>query len=148
MVNYEFSPTTNPLYMHIVRFIAARHWLWEMVITSSTLMTLALELTMPLMIWNRKLRWIYICGCSVFHLSIALFMGLVCFSTMMLILLLSFVPGWTIREFFGRTSAPLLQPDKPNPLPPLMAKHVCRRWSRGTVAREIGSQESGVRNQE
>ncbi len=103
MVNYEFSPMGNRLYMYIVRTICARRWLWELVMQSSTMMTLVLELTMPFMIWNRKLRWIYICGCSIFHLSIALFMSLVCFSMMMLSMLVSFVPGSTIREFFGRT---------------------------------------------
>jgi hypothetical protein len=108
MINFEFSPLGNHLYMSSLRLIAGHRWMWELVMQSSTLMTLVLELTMPLMIWNRKLRWLYICGCSVFHLSIALFMGLVGFSTMMLILLLSFVPGWTIRDFFGRTKARLV----------------------------------------
>jgi hypothetical protein len=107
MVNYEFSPVGNRLYMLIVRYICAKRWLWEIVMLSSTMMTLVLELTMPMLIWNRKLRWLYICGCSIFHLSIALFMGLVMFSAMMLVLLLSFVPGWTIRDFLGRTAGRL-----------------------------------------
>jgi hypothetical protein len=132
MVNFEFSPLTNHLYMSILRFISRHHPLWEMVVTSSTMMTLVLELTMPLMIWNRKLRWLYICGCSVFHLSIALFMGLVAFSTMMLILLLSFVPGWTIRDFFGRTSARLLPTKKTETV---SAPHGQTRYSALSAAR-------------
>lgn len=105
MVNYEFSPLHNPVYMGALRYISGRRWLWETIMMSSTMMTLILELTMPLLIWNRKLRWLYICGCSVFHLSIALFMSLVGFSSMMLVLLLSFVPGWTIRDIFARLTA-------------------------------------------
>ena len=118
MVNFEFSPLHNHLYTTILRYVAARRWLWEMVMQSSTMMTLVLELTMPLMIWNRRLRWLYICGCSMFHLSIALFMSLVCFSSMMLILLISFVPGWTIREFFSATTARLLPTNKSETIPP------------------------------
>jgi hypothetical protein len=67
------------------------------------MLPLALELTLPVLIWNRKLRWVYICGSSVFHLSIAVFMGLVCFSIMMLVLLLGFIPGWVIRDLFPRS---------------------------------------------
>jgi hypothetical protein len=102
MVNYEFSPMSNSLYMGILRYVSGRRWLWELIMFSSTLMTLTLELTLPLLIWNRKLRWIYICGSSLFHLSIAMFMSLVGFSITMLVLLLSFVPGWAIRDVFSR----------------------------------------------
>jgi Vitamin K-dependent gamma-carboxylase len=118
MVNFEFSPLHNHLYVTILRYIAARRWLWELVMQSSTMMTLILELTMPLMIWNRRLRWLYICGCSMFHLSIAVFMSLVCFSSMMLILLLSFVPGWTIRAFFSSAGARFLPASKSDSIPP------------------------------
>ena len=118
MINFEFSPLQNHLYMTILRYVAARRWLWELIMQSSTFMTLFLELTMPVLIWNRRLRWLYICGCSMFHLSIALFMSLVCFSSMMLILLLSFVPGWTIRDFFSATTARLLPTNKSEIIPP------------------------------
>ena len=118
MINFEFSPLHNHLYVTILRYIAARRWLWELVMQSSTFMTLVLELTMPLLIWNRRLRWLYICGCSVFHLSIAVFMSLVCFSSMMLVLLLSFVPGWTIRDFFSTAAARLLPGSKSESIPP------------------------------
>jgi hypothetical protein len=104
MVNYEFSPMGNRLYMFLLRWISARRPVWELIMTASTMSTLALELTLPLLVWNKKLRWIYICGSAIFHLSIALFMGLVMFSAMMLVLLLSFMPGWTIRDLFGRVS--------------------------------------------
>ena len=108
MINYEFSPLGNRLYMYILRGICARRWTWELVMMASTMLPLALELTLPLLVWNRKLRWAYISGSAIFHLSIAVFMGLVCFSAMMLVLLLGFVPGWTIRELFRGSSRRLL----------------------------------------
>jgi hypothetical protein len=105
MVNFEFSPMGNRLYMFLLRGICAQRWTWELVMMTSTMLPLALELTLPLLIWNKKLRWVYICGSSIFHLSIAVFMGLVMFSIMMLVLLLSFVPGWTIRDLFRGSSS-------------------------------------------
>ncbi len=107
MVEYEDSPMNHAFYMDIIRFVASKRWVWEIVTTSTTMMTLFLEVSMPFLIWNRKLRWLYVCGCCMFHFSIAVVMGLVGFSSMMLVLLLSFVPGWTIREFFSRAAARL-----------------------------------------
>ncbi len=99
MVNYEMSPMRNSLYMGVIRALASKRWIWEVFITTSTSFSLLLELTMPLAIWNRNLRWLYISLCSVFHLTIALCMGLTGFGAAMLVLLLSFVPGPVIRSF-------------------------------------------------
>ena len=130
MVNYEFSPVGNRLYMYIIRSICAQRWLWELAMLSSTMMTLVLELTMPLMIWNRKLRLALHLRLLDFPSQHCALHGLVCFSLMMLAMLVNFVPGWTIREFFGErrpaSTMALLHPKQATPHP-----HRSRAGSRG-----------------
>ena len=60
--------------------------------------TLFLELGFTFLVWNRRTRW-FMVSCSVlFHTMIALLMGLVTFSLMMLALVLAFVPPEVVRQ--------------------------------------------------
>lgn len=120
MANYEFSPMNSQLYMSFLRFLAENRLLWELAMTGSTTFTLAFEITFPFLVWLRPLRWVMIVSAVFLHLGIAFFMGLVGFSAIMLVLLLSFVPaasfhrGLDLRDRWirggqdnGRTLAPV-----------------------------------------
>lgn len=105
MANYEFSPMRSHLYMSLLRFLAEHRVLWELVMTGTTTFTLAFEIAFPFVIWVRPLRWVMIASAVFLHLGIAFFMGLVGFSTIMIALLLSFVPAEAfhrVLEALGR----------------------------------------------
>ena len=103
-MNNEFSPVHSPLYMAGIRLICAHRWLWELVVTSLTYFTLAFEISFIYLIWNRRLRWTIIAAAVLLHLGIAICMGLVTFSMIMLVLVLSTVPGPAIRSLLDRLS--------------------------------------------
>jgi hypothetical protein len=102
MVNNEFSPVHSALYMAPIRFICEHRWLWELTITSLTYFTLAFEVSFIYLIWSRRLRWTMIAAAVMLHLGIAVCMGLVTFSMMMLVLVLSFVPSAAVRKLLER----------------------------------------------
>jgi Vitamin K-dependent gamma-carboxylase len=125
MANYEFSPMNSHLYMEYLRWLCSSHWLWETVLTATSAMTLILECTFMMLVWNKKLRWLYVSGAALFHVNIAIFMGLFCFSIVMLAFLLCFVPGVTIREvlrsFFDRRQRASAEAAQTLRAPPLHA---------------------------
>ena len=105
MANYEFSPMESKLYMSVLQLITSHRWLYELVVTSGSYGTLALEISFIYVIWNRRLRWPMIGLVVLMHLGIALCMGLVAFSLMMLTMVLAFVPPGDLRralEALGR----------------------------------------------
>jgi hypothetical protein len=102
MANYEFSPMRVPLYMGLLRLLSEHRWLWELVMTGGTYFTLFFEISFAYLVWTRRLRWTMIVAAVLLHMGIAVFMGLVTFSMMMMVLVLSLVPGQTIRELFWR----------------------------------------------
>jgi hypothetical protein len=102
MANYEFAPMRVGLYMDTLRFVAQHRWLWEVCMTAGTYGTLAFEVGFPFLIWNRTLRPWYIIAAVLLHLNISFFMGLVCFSLMMLAADLAFVSPVAVREFIAR----------------------------------------------
>jgi hypothetical protein len=101
MVNFEFCPMRNRLYADALRFLAEHRWLWEMVTTGGTLFTLVFEISFPFLIWNPRLRRLVISAAVLLHLGIALVMGLVSFSIIMLTGVLSFVPSEAVRRFLN-----------------------------------------------
>jgi hypothetical protein len=98
MANYEFSPMDNALYMAFLRLLSEHRWLWELFMTGGTFFTLIFEISFAYLIWNRRLRWTMIVCAVLLHLGIAICMGLVAFSMIMLTAVLSFVPGQTVRQ--------------------------------------------------
>ncbi len=101
--NPEFNPLHNPYYFKMLSWLAAHRALWEFCMTGGTAYTLAVEISLPFLIWNRKLRWVMVIGAVLLHTGIALSMGLVGFSLMMLALLVSFIPSETVRQLLGLT---------------------------------------------
>jgi hypothetical protein len=102
MANYEFSPLGFQRYVESLRFLSQHRWLWEIFVTGATVFTLVFEISFAFVVWNRRLRPWMIISAVFLHLGIALFMGLVSFSIMMLVAVLAFIPAPTIRQLFGR----------------------------------------------
>jgi hypothetical protein len=101
MANYEFAPLHREYYRELMRFLAGHRWLWEMVMEGGSYFTLFLELSLPFLVWNRRLRPFYVTGAFALHTAIALCMGLVTFSLLMATMVLAFVPGETMRRLLG-----------------------------------------------
>lgn len=102
MANYEFSPMPLRIYMDFLHFLCQHRWLWEFVTTGGSYFTLAFEISFAFLVWNPRLRWLMIVSAVLLHTGIALFMGLVAFSLMMLVAVLVFVPPEAVRELLGR----------------------------------------------
>jgi hypothetical protein len=102
MANYEFSPLRVGIYMHFLRYLAQHRWLWELVMVGGTYGTLVFEIGFPFLVWRPRLRWVMLGSAVLMHLGIAICMGLVTFSMMMLILVLSFVPAEHVKGVLGR----------------------------------------------
>jgi hypothetical protein len=108
MANYEFCPMRLQLYMDFLRVLCEHRWLWELVTTGGTYFTLAFEIGFAFLVWNTRLRWVIILAAVMLHVGIALFMGLVTFSMMMMVAVLSFVPAAAVRERLSRLSRGLV----------------------------------------
>jgi hypothetical protein len=96
--NYEFGGPRGPLTHELLVQLAQQRWLWELVVGGGCLFTLALELSLPYLIWIRSWRWLMMIGSVLLHTGIALSMGgLGTFSLAMLAMLLAFMPPETAR---------------------------------------------------
>lgn len=102
MANAEFSPLYNPLYAQFISWLPTHRWLWELTMSASVLFTLAFELCFAFLVWQRNWRWTMVTAAVLMHTGIALFMGLVTFSLMMLALVLCFVPAGTVHRLLWR----------------------------------------------
>jgi hypothetical protein len=97
MATYEYAPLDLALYADSLRFIAAHRWLWEIVMTAGSLLTLFVEIGFPFMVWSRRMRWVALGAAAALHVGIGVFMGLMVFSLCMLTMLISFVPAQAMR---------------------------------------------------
>jgi hypothetical protein len=107
MANWEFSPMWFSIggvrpYLEMLRGLARYRPLWETVTFVLTYGTLVFEISFPFLIWHRRTRWTMIVSSVFMHMGIAVCMGLVTFSMMMLIGVLSFVPAETVRRLVWR----------------------------------------------
>ena len=101
MANYEFSPMRLQIYNVFLQFVCQHRWLWELVTTGGSYFTLAFEIGFGVLIWTR-LRSTMVVAAVLLHTGIALFMGLVTFSLMMMVAVLAFIPGSLVRELVER----------------------------------------------
>jgi hypothetical protein len=111
LLNYSFAPFEVKGYTETLQFLITHRWMWELLCTIGTVGTLVLELGFPFLVWNRRTRWVMVCGSVLLHTMIALLMGLVTFSLMMLALVISFVPPEATRQWVasvGEASRQLL----------------------------------------
>ena len=105
MANPSFNPLDVALYREFLIFLSKHRWLWEIVIGGGTVFTLVIEISLPFLIWNPRLRWLMISGAVMLHTGIALVMGLVGFGLFMLCLLLSFMPSAVVRRLLNDLAA-------------------------------------------
>ena len=99
LLNYSFAPFDVPAYVWFIKWLVSHRWMWELNGALGVIGTLFLELGFPFLVWNRRMRWFMVSGSILFHTLIALLMGLVTFSLMMLALVLVFVPPEAVRQF-------------------------------------------------
>jgi Vitamin K-dependent gamma-carboxylase len=102
MANYEFSPMRVPVYMESLRLLCSSWLAWQIVVTGLTYGTLALEISYAFLIWNPRLRWVMLAMVTLMHIGIAVCMGLVMFSVMMMIFNLAMVPPAVSKLFLNR----------------------------------------------
>jgi hypothetical protein len=86
------------LYSEFLSFLCQHRFLWEIFSMGGSYGTIALELSFPMLVWNRRLRPYLIMGAVALHLGIGLLMGLATFSLFMMSLLVSFIPGSVVRQ--------------------------------------------------
>ncbi len=101
MANYEFNPMDSPFYLEILRFLANNRPLWEVAMTAGCVFTLLLELAFPFLVWYPRWRWVMMAGAVLLHTGIGILMGLTMFSTLMILLVASFLPpevGESVRQ--------------------------------------------------
>jgi hypothetical protein len=104
LLNYSFAPLENGIYARGIVWLAQHRWLWELVMTFGVVFTLSTELGVPFLIWNPRLRWLAMCASAMLHTVIGLLMGLVTFSLIMLVLLLSFMPPEVTEQLLARAA--------------------------------------------
>jgi hypothetical protein len=102
MADWEFSPMQYKYYRAILAFLGGHRWLFESVVTPLTIGSVVFEISFIFLVWQRRWRWFMVMLAAIFHLGIAFLMGLVPFSTMMLVMVGSFLPSRTVRDFLGR----------------------------------------------
>jgi hypothetical protein len=98
LLNYSFAPFEVPAYIDFLKTLVKHRWAWELFCSFGVVFTLTVELGLPFLVWNRRLRWVMVSGSILFHTMIALLMGLVTFSLVMVTLVLAFVPPEAVRQ--------------------------------------------------
>lgn len=93
VLNSSFAPMDQLPYYNLMKFLASHRWLWETLMTLGIGFTLLVEISFPFLVWNPRWRWVMVCCSILLHTGIGLSMGLVSFSLMMMVMVLSFVPG-------------------------------------------------------
>jgi hypothetical protein len=101
VANTNFAPTNHGWYLQGLIFLSKHRALWEFVMGSGVAFTLVLEIGLPFMIWNRRLRPYLVVGSVLLHTGIGLTMGLVTFGLMMLCLVMSFVPPEAVEALLA-----------------------------------------------
>jgi hypothetical protein len=112
LLNWNFAPFSVGLYSQALTSLARTRWLWEIFMSVGVVFTLFVELGLPFLVWNRRLRWFMVCGSILLHTAIGLFMNLVTFSLVMICMVLAFLPPEAIRqalERYGEQLGPLFR---------------------------------------
>lgn len=105
LLNSAFAPLDQQPYFEFMKWLAGSRVMWEAFMTATIVFTLVLEISFPFLVWNMRLRWFMICCSVLLHTGIGLCMGLVSFSLMMMVMVLSFVPPETVRAILGWLTA-------------------------------------------
>jgi hypothetical protein len=100
--NYEFMPPRFESHTTLLHWLTANRVLWEMIGFAGSAFTISVELGLPFLIWHSRLRWLMIIGVVVLQTAIALTMGLVALSLLMIVMVLAFVPAETVHALLER----------------------------------------------
>jgi hypothetical protein len=104
LTNYEFAPRGGA-YTGALRLLSMNRWVWELFNVGGAYATVALEISLPFLIWHRRWRWLLMCGSVSMHLCIGLTMGLEAFSLFMICILFAFVPPETLKAALAQARA-------------------------------------------
>jgi hypothetical protein len=113
LLNYSFAPLYFPPYRSAMMFLASHRWMWETFVTGGVIFTLFVELGFPILVWDRRWRWVMVCGAILLHTGIGVFMGLTAFSLFMLVFVSSFVPPDAIHRLLALGSSLLPRIGRP-----------------------------------
>ena len=101
LVNPEFTMIHFDWYRELLRWVFSSRPVYATVAAGGVLFTLFVEIGLPFLVWTRLRPYIVIGG-LLLHFGVGVFMGLLVFSLFMMTMLLSYLPGRTIREqLFG-----------------------------------------------
>lgn len=101
MINPEFTLVQYHWYEWIVHQVVAYRPLFALIAAGGVIYTLALEISLPFLVWTR-LRPYVVIGGFILHFGIAAMMGLIMFGLFMMTLLLGYLPAVVFREMiFG-----------------------------------------------
>jgi hypothetical protein len=99
--NPEFTMIYFEWYESAIRFLVQNRWLYSITAALAVVHTFVAEIGLPFLVWTRARPWIMIVG-FLLHAGIAIFMGLTVFSLLMMLLLMCYFPGATVRKaIFG-----------------------------------------------
>lgn len=101
VANYEFTPIRFAIYAGPLRWLCQHRWLWEIVMSTGVVYTLALEISFPFLVWRPRLRGFMVAGSVILHTGIAISMGLIGFGIFMLALVMCFIPAETVHEWLA-----------------------------------------------
>ena len=102
MVNYSFSPMNWPIYNGFVRAVAKYKAVYATLMILGAYGTIALEISFPFLIWQRRFRPWMICGSLLMHTGIGLVMGLSTFSLIMMCFVLCYFPPEAFHWFLDK----------------------------------------------
>lgn len=95
--NPEFTMIFFTWYEEAMRMLVSNRFLYSLVAAGAIIHTFVAEIGLPFLVWTRARPWIVFVG-ILLHAGIAIFMGLTVFSLLMMLLLLSYIPGAAIRK--------------------------------------------------
>jgi hypothetical protein len=98
IANPEFCPVQFKAYEWLLRQLFEYKAVYYMCGGGVALFTLALEIGLPFLIWNMRLRPYLVIGAILLHTGIGIIMGLTIFGCLMLCLLSSYIPAAVIRN--------------------------------------------------
>jgi hypothetical protein len=85
-----------------IAWLARRETLWQLVSLAGGFYTLAVEIGLPFLIWQRMLRPMVLLSAVALHAGVALTTGLSAFQAAMVAGLAAFLPSYEVRKLFHR----------------------------------------------
>jgi uncharacterized membrane protein YphA (DoxX/SURF4 family) len=146
--NYEFTPPRFEFYTTLLHWLTANRVVCEAIGFSLSVFVIGVEFGLPFLIWHPRLRWLMIIGVVILHTGIALTMGLVAVSLLMIVMVLAFMPAVTVnalleRLFHGPARPWLLVCSRPRVGIKLASLvHALDGWGQVSIADVSGKQRS------